>query len=48
MSIDLHVLALFEIWSADVLHVEEDIVVRLVLFDESVALPIVEETNRTV
>ncbi len=47
--VELYFFAFLEIGSADVLHVEENVlaVLGIVRFDETVALPVVEEAYRT-
>lgn len=47
-DIEVNLLSLFEVSAANVLHVEEYVVVRVVRRDETVAASVVEEINFTV
>ena len=46
-DVELYLLPLFQIRAADVLHVEEDVLVRILSFDEAVTASVVEKRNRT-
>jgi hypothetical protein len=46
-DVELHLLSLFEVGTADVLHVEEHVLVRFLCVDESVPARVVEEVDRT-
>ena len=47
-DIEINVCAFFEVRTANVFHVEEHVVVRIVRRNETVAACVVEEINRTV
>ena len=47
LDVELDFLSLFEIRTADVFHVEEDVLLRILTVDKAVTAGLVEEINRT-
>ena len=45
LDLEFDFLPLLEVWTADILHMEEDVLLRIVALDKSVAASVVEERN---